>query len=100
MAARRQALRCAMNRLIAVIPTAIVLIVAVSMGIGAALLGYPSGQFLSSRSLVLGAPLLRFECSASEVSNKNFPGLISKLVDRAVENSFLRAHRGVLIALP
>jgi hypothetical protein len=33
--------RCAMNRLIAVIPTAIVLIVAVSMGIGAALLGYP-----------------------------------------------------------
>jgi len=24
-------------------------------------------------SLVLGAPLLRFECSASEVSNKNFP---------------------------
>jgi hypothetical protein len=41
MAARRQALRCAMNQLIAVIPTAIVLIVAVSMGIGAALLGYP-----------------------------------------------------------
>ena len=41
MAARRQALRCAMNWLIAVIPTAIVLIVAVSMGIGAALLGYP-----------------------------------------------------------
>jgi hypothetical protein len=40
-AARRQALRCAMNRLVAVIPTAIVLIVAVSMGIGAALLGYP-----------------------------------------------------------
>ncbi|MGA8759528.1 MAG: hypothetical protein WB611_25090 [Stellaceae bacterium] len=30
-----------MNRLIAVIPAAIVLIVAVSMGIGAALLGYP-----------------------------------------------------------
>jgi hypothetical protein len=29
------------NRLIAVIPAAIVLIVAVSMGIGAALLGYP-----------------------------------------------------------
>ena len=41
MAVRRQALRCAMNRLIAVIPTAIVFIVAVSMGIGAALLGYP-----------------------------------------------------------
>jgi hypothetical protein len=41
MAARRQALRCAMNRIIAVIPTAIVLIVAVSMGIGAGLLGYP-----------------------------------------------------------
>jgi hypothetical protein len=41
MAARRQALRCAMNRLIALIPTGIVLIVAVSMGIGAALLGYP-----------------------------------------------------------
>jgi hypothetical protein len=41
MAARRQALRCAMNRFIAVIPTTIVLIVAVSMGIGAALLGYP-----------------------------------------------------------
>ena len=41
MAARRQALRCAMNRLVAVILTAIVLIVAVSMGIGAALLGYP-----------------------------------------------------------
>ena len=40
MAARRQALRCAMNRLVAVIPTAM-LIVAVSMGIGAALLGYP-----------------------------------------------------------
>jgi hypothetical protein len=30
-----------MNRLVAVIPTAIVLVVAVSMGIGAALLGYP-----------------------------------------------------------
>jgi hypothetical protein len=29
------------NRIIAVIPTAIVLIVAVSMGIGAGLLGYP-----------------------------------------------------------
>jgi hypothetical protein len=41
MAARRQALRCAMNGIIALIPTAIVLIVAVSMGIGAALLGYP-----------------------------------------------------------
>jgi hypothetical protein len=41
MAARRQALRCAMNRLIAIIPTTIVLIVAASMGIGAALLGYP-----------------------------------------------------------
>ena len=41
MAECRQALRCAMNRLIAVIPTAVVLIVAVSMGIGAALLGYP-----------------------------------------------------------
>ena len=41
MAECRQALRCTMNRLIAVIPTAIVLIVAVSMGIGAALLGYP-----------------------------------------------------------
>src|SRR6202040_2702997 len=74
-----------------------VLIVAVSMGSERQLLGYPVWQFLSSRSLVLGAPLLRFECSASEVSNKNFPGLISKLVDRAVENSFLRAYRGVLI---
>jgi hypothetical protein len=42
MAARRQALGCAMNRIIAVIPTTIVLIVAVSMGIGAALLGYPA----------------------------------------------------------
>ena len=31
-----------MNRLISVIPAAIVLIVAVSMGIGAALLGYPA----------------------------------------------------------
>jgi hypothetical protein len=41
MAARRQALRCAMNGIIALIPTAIVLIVAVSMGIGAGLLGYP-----------------------------------------------------------
>ena len=41
MAVRRQALRCAMNGIIALIPTAIVLIVAVSMGIGAALLGYP-----------------------------------------------------------
>ena len=30
-----------MNRFLAVIPAAIVLIVAVSMGIGAALLGYP-----------------------------------------------------------
>jgi hypothetical protein len=30
-----------LNRLIAVIPAAIVVIVAVSMGIGAALLGYP-----------------------------------------------------------
>jgi hypothetical protein len=41
MAECRQTLRCAMNRLIAVIPTAVVLIVAVSVGIGAALLGYP-----------------------------------------------------------
>jgi hypothetical protein len=41
MAAHRRPLRCALNRLIAVIPAAIVLIVAVSMGIGAALLGYP-----------------------------------------------------------
>ena len=39
--ARNQALRRAVNRLIAVIPAAIVLIVAVSMAIGAALLGYP-----------------------------------------------------------
>jgi hypothetical protein len=39
--AHNQALRRAVNRLIAVIPAAIVLIVAVSMGIGAALLGYP-----------------------------------------------------------
>ena len=30
-----------MNRLIAVIPAAIVLIVAISMGVGAAVLGYP-----------------------------------------------------------
>ena len=36
-----QALQRAVNRLIAVIPAAIVLIVGVSMGIGAALLGYP-----------------------------------------------------------
>jgi len=36
-----QALRCAVNRLISVILAAIVLIVAVSMGIGASLLGYP-----------------------------------------------------------
>jgi hypothetical protein len=41
MAAHRQALRCAVNRLIAVILATIVLIVAVGMGIGAALLGYP-----------------------------------------------------------
>jgi hypothetical protein len=41
MAAHNQALRRAVNRLIAVIPAAIVLIVAVSIGIGAALLGYP-----------------------------------------------------------
>jgi membrane protein YdbS with pleckstrin-like domain len=39
--AHNEALRRAVNRLIAVIPAAIVLIVAVSMGIGAALLGYP-----------------------------------------------------------
>src|SRR5271167_2421631 len=39
--AHNQALRPAVNRLPAVIPAAIVLIVAVSMGIGAALLGYP-----------------------------------------------------------
>jgi hypothetical protein len=39
--AHNQALRRAVNRLIAVIPAAIVLIVAVSMGIGVALLGYP-----------------------------------------------------------
>jgi hypothetical protein len=39
--AKNQSLRCTVNRLIAVIPAAIVLIVAVSMGIGAALLGYP-----------------------------------------------------------
>jgi hypothetical protein len=40
MAPGDQALRCVVNRLIAVIPAAIVLIVAVSMGIGEALLGY------------------------------------------------------------
>jgi hypothetical protein len=62
-----------MNRLIAVIPTAIVLIVAVSMGIGAALLGYPVWAIPLIALLGAGAPLLRFECSASEVSNKNFP---------------------------
>jgi hypothetical protein len=39
--AHGRAHRRAVNRLIAVIPAAIVLIVAVSMGIGAALLGYP-----------------------------------------------------------
>jgi hypothetical protein len=39
--AHNQCLRCTMNRLVAVIPAAIVLIVAVSMGIGAVLLGYP-----------------------------------------------------------
>ena len=39
MAAHRQAL--AVNRLIAVVPAAIVLIMALSMGIGAAVLGYP-----------------------------------------------------------
>jgi membrane protein YdbS with pleckstrin-like domain len=39
--AHNQALRRAVNRLIAVIPAPIVLIVAVSMGIGAVLLGYP-----------------------------------------------------------
>jgi hypothetical protein len=39
--AHNQALVRAVNRLVAVIPAAIVLIVAVSMGIGAALLGYP-----------------------------------------------------------
>jgi hypothetical protein len=64
-----------MNRLVAVIPTAIVLVVAVSMGIGAALLGYPVWAIpliALLGSLVLGAPLLRFECSASEISNKNF----------------------------
>ena len=38
---RNPALRRAVNRFLAVIPAAIVLIVAVSMGIGAALLGYP-----------------------------------------------------------
>ena len=38
---RPRALRSAVNRLDAAIPAAIVVIVAVSMGIGAALLGYP-----------------------------------------------------------
>ena len=41
MAAHNQALWRAVNRFFAVIPAAIVLIVAVSMGIGAAVLGYP-----------------------------------------------------------
>jgi hypothetical protein len=41
MAARGQALQRAVKQLIAVIPAAIVLIVAVSIGIGAALLGCP-----------------------------------------------------------
>ena len=39
--AHNQSLWCTMNRLVAVIPAAIMLIVAVSMGIGAVLLGYP-----------------------------------------------------------
>ena len=47
---------------------------------------------------MLVAPLLRFECSASEVSNNSFPGSSGKLVDRAAANSFLPAYRGVLIA--
>lgn len=37
-----QSIRCAVNRVTAVIPAAIVLIVAVTMGVGAALLGYPA----------------------------------------------------------
>jgi hypothetical protein len=41
MAAHNQALWRAVNRFFAVIPAAIVLIVAVSMGIGAAVLSYP-----------------------------------------------------------
>jgi len=84
MAARRQALRCAVNRVVTVIPTAIALIVAVSMGIGAALLGYPVWAIPLIALLGAGGALLRFECSASEVSNKNSPLSFSKLVDRAV----------------
>jgi hypothetical protein len=45
----------------------------------------PSGQSLSSRSSVLVAPLLRFECSASEVSNNSFPGSSGKLADGSSE---------------
>jgi uncharacterized membrane protein YecN with MAPEG domain len=46
------------NRLIAVIPAAIVLIVAVSMGIGAALLSYPVWAIPLIAILVLAARLL------------------------------------------
>jgi hypothetical protein len=56
------------NRLIAVIPAAIVLIVAVSMGIGAALLGYP--VWAIPLIAILAARLLQFACSASGVEEK------------------------------
>jgi len=62
--------RRAVNRLIAAIPAAIVLIVAVSMGIGAALLGYPVWAIPLIAILVLAARLLQFACSASGVEEK------------------------------
>jgi len=71
------------NRLVAVIPAVIVLIVAVSMGSERHCWAIPSGQFLSSQSLVVAARSLRSECSANEVSKNwltelrrtRFPGV-------------------------
>jgi len=62
----------------------------------------PLADFPSSLSLVLAAPLLRFECSASEVSNKSFPvssenwlgGPIFACVSRCADRPSKRGYKG------
>jgi hypothetical protein len=75
------------SRLVAVIPAAIVLIVAVSMGIGASLLGYPVWAIPLIAVFGAGGALLRSEYSASEVSNNSFL-ISSENWLTAVANSF------------
>src|SRR5580704_16900663 len=66
-----------MNRLISVIPAAIVLIVAVSMGIGAALLGYPAWAIplialFGAGGAILAVRVLSYRGLEQPVSSENW----------------------------